>query len=152
MKGGVLMSDGVLAFIAGMGAVFVLVVIAWYVLLVIANWKIFTKAGEAGWKSIIPIYNGYILYKISWKPMYFFLNILLVVISVCLSGVTDSSIIAAVAWIVTVAMFAMNVILWYKLAKAFGHGIGFTIGLFLLNPIFMLILGLGSSQYVGNNN
>ncbi len=146
------MSDGVLAFIAGMGAVFVLVVIAWYVLLVIANWKIFTKAGEAGWKSIIPIYNGYILYKISWKPMYFFLNILLVVVSFCLSGVTDSSIIAAVAWIVTVAMFAMNVILWYKLAKAFGHGIGFTIGLLLLNPLFMLILGLGSSQYVGNNN
>ena len=51
---------------------FVLVcVIIWYLLLVIASWKIFTKAGEKGWKSLIPIYNVYILYKISglsfWK-------------------------------------------------------------------------------------
>ena len=36
---------------------YIFLVIAWYIILVIANWKIFTKAGEAGWKSIIPIYN-----------------------------------------------------------------------------------------------
>ena len=29
----------------------------WYIILAIANWRIFTKAGEAGWKSIIPILN-----------------------------------------------------------------------------------------------
>lgn len=40
------------------------IVIAFYVLLVIAQWKIFTKAGEAGWKSLIPVYNMVVLYKL----------------------------------------------------------------------------------------
>lgn len=37
----------------------------------------------------------------------------------------------------------------HKLSKAFGHGIGFTLGLIFLSPIFMLILGFGNSQYIG---
>ena len=32
---------------------------------IIALWKIFTKAGEAGWKSIIPILNIYTYVKIA---------------------------------------------------------------------------------------
>ena len=36
-----------------------------------------------------------------------------------------------------------------NLSLAYGHGVGFAIGLFFLSPIFMLILGLGSSQYQG---
>ena len=43
----------------------------------------------------------------------------------------------------------MNVVALYKLACAYGHGIGFTIGLFFLNPLFMLILGFGDSEYMG---
>lgn len=37
-----------------------------WVLLVIARWKMFQKAGEAGWKSIIPVYSTYISFKICW--------------------------------------------------------------------------------------
>ena len=54
-------------FLVGIGFSTILIVIIWYVLVVVASWHIFTKAGEPGWKSIIPIYNEYILYKISWK-------------------------------------------------------------------------------------
>ena len=39
--------------------------IAW-ALLVIARWKMFQKAGEAGWKSIVPVYSTYISFKICW--------------------------------------------------------------------------------------
>ena len=48
------------------GALVAVIVCAlvFYALMVIASWKIFEKAGEAGWKSIIPIYNVYILFKI----------------------------------------------------------------------------------------
>ena len=42
-----------------------------YILQVIAYWKIFTKAGEEGWKSIIPIYNGYVQYRLTWDVQYF---------------------------------------------------------------------------------
>ena len=34
------------------------------VVAIVAYWKIFTKAGEAGWKSLIPIYNSVVLFKI----------------------------------------------------------------------------------------
>ena len=127
-------------------------VLIWYVLLVIANWKIFTKAGEAGWKSIIPIYNGYVLYKISWKPMWFWISLVLgVIVGIC-NAITKSNDIAAVAVIAVIANIANLVVTigsLYKLSKSFGHGVGYTIGLILLNPIFTLILGFGSSQYQG---
>ena len=37
-------------------------------------------------------------------------------------------------------------------SKAFGHGFGFGVGLFLLHPIFSMILGFGSDQYQGNQS
>ena len=43
-----------------LGGIFATIMIAalvWYVLTVIATWKMLTKAGEAGWKSLIPIYT-----------------------------------------------------------------------------------------------
>ena len=49
--------------------------------------------------------------------------------------------------VLIVAIF--NIISLNKLAKAFGHGVGFTIGLFFLNPIFMLILGFSGDEYIG---
>ena len=44
----------------------VTVCLAYYIIKVIAHWRIFSKAGEPGWKSLIPIYNNYISYKIAW--------------------------------------------------------------------------------------
>jgi hypothetical protein len=41
------------------------------------------------------------------------------------------------------------IILSNDLAKSFGKGVGFTIGLILLGFIFSPILGFGSAQYVG---
>ena len=37
----------------------------------------------------------------------------------------------------------------HRISTRFGQGVGFTIGLTLLGPIFWLILGFGSSKYVG---
>ncbi|MDR1017694.1 MAG: DUF5684 domain-containing protein [Lachnospiraceae bacterium] len=110
----------------GVGITFSLVIL---VLSIVAMWKIFTKAGVEGWKSIIPIYNIYILTKISFGNGWWFLLLL----------------IPCVSWI-----FA--IVLWYKLSTAFGHGIGFTLGLIFFNTIFILIIGLGDSQYVGYNS
>lgn len=37
------------------------------IILVTANYKLFTKAGEEGWKSLIPIYNTWINGCSWWK-------------------------------------------------------------------------------------
>jgi len=35
------------------------------------------------------------------------------------------------------------------LSKSYGHGVGFTLGLIFLSFIFIPILGLGESKYIG---
>lgn len=52
---------------------FWLLLVAFIVLNIVANWKIFTKAGQAGWASIIPFYNSYIEFKIYWGNGWLFL-------------------------------------------------------------------------------
>ena len=59
---------------------------------------------------------------------------------------------SSIAWLGTICNLGVMVIGitgLYKLSKAFGHGVGFTLGLMFLNPIFMMILGFGSDQYQG---
>lgn len=50
-----------------------LIAILFYILTVAAQWVVFQKAGIAGWKSIIPIYNSYCLFKIAWGNGWVFL-------------------------------------------------------------------------------
>ena len=45
-----------------LGGMYLMIAFAWWLLQIIANWRIFIKAGEDGWKSIIPIYGDYISY------------------------------------------------------------------------------------------
>lgn len=54
--------------LASIGTIVILAV-GWYVLLAIAYWKIFEKAGEPGWKALIPFYNTYSQYKFTWNPI-----------------------------------------------------------------------------------
>ena len=106
--------------------------IAWFLYLVVGVaviagwWMMFTKAGEAGWKSIIPIYNIIILLKIVGRDWWWLILMLIPIVSF-------------VAWIVVSL----------DLAKSFGRSQGFGIGLAFLSPIFGLILGFGSDTYRG---
>ena len=73
-----------------LGGMYLMIAFAWWLLQIIANWRIFTKAGEAGWKSIIPIYGDYISYKIAWQPAYFWLTLILGIISSYLQGTLET--------------------------------------------------------------
>ena len=95
-------------------------------LLIVAMWKVFTKAGQPGWASIIPIYNLYIWSKIVGRPGWWIILMLIPFVNIIIS-----------------------IILLIDLAKSFGKGVGFGIGLILLAVIFFPILGFGSAQYQG---
>ncbi len=132
----------------------VTVCLAYYIIKVIAHWRIFSKAGEPGWKSLIPIYNNYISYKIAWHPAFFWIGIAATFFSSVLYtyGVdNENSIFLAVSSVLMIAAALISLIQVYKLARAFGHGVPFTLGLLFLNPIFILILGLGGSKYRGRD-
>ena len=95
-------------------------------LIIVAMWKVFTKAGQPGWASIIPIYNLYIWCKIVGRPWWWILLMLIPFVN-----------------------FIVAIILCIDMAKSFGKGAGFGIGLALLGIIFWPILGFGSAQYQG---
>ena len=141
---------GILGMTLGMMVAFALV---WWVIQIIAYWKLFTKAGQPGWKSIIPFYNEYTAFKISWKVPIFWIYIILVVAATVLTQnaqAPDASMVMTVlAAIFSIAMLVFSFMFNVKLSRSFGHGTGFAVGLFFLWPIFILILGYGSSQYKG---
>ena len=104
-------------------------IILWAVVVIImiaAEWKIFTKAGKPGWAILIPIYNVIVLLQIVGRPVWWILLLLIPIVNI-----------------------VITIIVLSDLSKSFGHGVGFTLGLIFLTPIFILILGFGNSKYVG---
>jgi hypothetical protein len=139
---------------------FFLLVIAFYVLVVIASWKIFEKAGEKGWKALIPIYNIYILFKIVGMSTWFWVclavSIVAQVVLVATTGNTTEELTPETSMnpmvILTVCVEAIlftvvEIMYAIRTAKAFGKGGGFAVGLFFLPNIFWLILGFGKAKY-----
>jgi hypothetical protein len=51
------------------------------VLMIVAMWKVFTKAGQPGWGSIIPILNLYFLCKIAGRPGWWLLLMFIPVVN-----------------------------------------------------------------------
>lgn len=93
---------------------------------IVAMWKVFTKAGRPGWAAIIPIYNMYVWCKIVGRPGWWVILMLIPLVNVI-----------------------VGIIVCIDMAKSFGKGVGFGIGIALLGIIFLPILGFGSAQYQG---
>ncbi len=94
------------------------------VVVLIAGWKVLAKAALPGWGVLIPVYNTYLLCKAARKPGWWFLLMLIPLVNI-----------------------VVGILVMSGLSKAFGKGTGFTVGLVLLHPIFLMILGFGSARY-----
>jgi hypothetical protein len=121
-----------LALIAGFGMILVAACVVVGIISLIGMWKVFAKAGQPGWAVLIPVYNIIVLLRVAGLPWYWVFTPLILIIPFL-------GAIAYLAWIVWVH---------HRISTRFGQGVGFTIGLTLLGPIFWLILGFGSAQYV----
>ena len=131
-------------------AAFSVLILAFYILLVIASWKIFKKAGIASWKSIIPVVNVYYLFKLSWNGKMGWVYILLALVAGITASYIDSSIaMAVIACIATLVGIVIHIMFCARLSQAFGHRTGWTLGLLFLESIFTLMLGFGKSEYKG---
>lgn len=146
------MSD--MEIIAGIGLGVIGLALAFYVLYVIGCWKAFAKAGEPGWKSLIPVYNQYIQFRLVWNTTAFWLTLALGVASGTLQSMAnnypDAAWLTILVTLVSIAAFVVYVMLNLRIAKAYGKGTGFGIGLIVFPYIFMIILGWGNSVYAGN--
>ncbi|MBR1853801.1 MAG: hypothetical protein IJ794_11790 [Lachnospiraceae bacterium] len=138
--------EGVLAALGAFICVVAVIALVWAIIVIVATWKVFTKAGEPGWKAIIPFYNYYTQIKLCAPVLIFWIYLGCTIVGSILNGF-DNTFCSILSLVASLAAFVMSVFGNLKLSKAFGHGVGFAVGLILLNPIFMLILGFGDSQY-----
>lgn len=106
--------------------VFLLIMFAVLIFFIAAVWKVFTKAGQPGWACIIPIYNLYVFTQIAGKPGWWVL-----------------------LFFIPVVGLVITIIILVEVARNFGQGTGFALGLFFLPIIFYPILGFGSATYGG---
>ena len=114
---------------AGAGIFSCLMFLIWLAVMVtvIAGfWKVFTKAGQPGWAAIVPIYNVIVLLQIVRRPLWWIVLMLIPLVNV-----------------------VVVIIVLIDLARVFGKGVGFAIGLLLLPFVFFLILGFGDAKYQG---
>jgi len=117
-------STGVSPVAAAMGTGMMLCWLVVVLLTIIGMWKVFVKAGKPGWAAIIPIYNIIVLLEITGKPIWWFILMLIPLVG-----------------------FIVYIIVLIELAKRFGKGVGFAIGLLFLPFVFFPILGFGDAQY-----
>ncbi|WP_421735518.1 DUF5684 domain-containing protein [Cellulomonas sp.] len=100
--------------------------LAGYLLAAFALVGIFRKADEPIWQAFVPIWNTIVLIKISGKPIWWFILLLIPVVGI-----------------------VFGIIVLHGLSTSFGHGVGFTVGLVFLSIIFLYILGYDSNPYRG---
>lgn len=97
------------------------------VLSIIGMWKMFEKAGEAGWKAIIPFYNVYIMCQIAGRNGLWMLGFLVPFVNIIIS-----------------LIISIDLAKHYDKSTAFG-----VVALWLFSPIGYLILGFGDDKYLG---
>lgn len=107
-----------------MESVILLICFAIIAVVIVGMWKVFEKADEPGWAPFIPLYNTWVMIRISNNPWWFF-----------------------VLMFVPLIQLYPSIKVQYDIGKQFGQGVGFGIGLILFPFIFYPILGFGDYQY-----
>jgi len=109
----------------GLGDVLFLVIWLALVILAIAGlWRVFEKAGQPGWGVLIPIYNLVLLARVAGRPGWWALLLFIPLVNI-----------------------VVGIVMALDIAKNFGKGPLFTLGLIFLGFIFYPILGFGDAQY-----
>jgi hypothetical protein len=110
------------------GMLFPLVMLVLFIVVMAGFWKTFTKAGKPGWATLIPIYNLVVMLQIAGRPIWWLILMFIPIVN-----------------------FFVTLVVSIDIAKNFGKGMGFGLGLAFLGPIFFPILGFGSAEYMPEN-
>lgn len=99
--------------------------IVWYIVIAIALWRIFSKAGYPGILAIIPIVNVFVLVKVAGYSAWMTL-----------------------LYLVPIANLIFSIFVAIRLGQRFGKGGAFSFFLlWLFSVIGYLILGFGGARY-----
>lgn len=118
------MTGGEVAMFAGMMGVWTIVMFGFMIIMIVSFWKIFTKAGEKGWKSLIPFYNTWVLLEVSGKPGWWLFLMFIPFVNI-----------------------VIIILMYIALSKSFGKGIGYTLGFLFLPWLFFPMLAFGKATH-----
>lgn len=111
----------------GIGAMIVMLIYLAIIVVTIAGcWKVYVKANKPGWACIIPIYNVIVWLEIVGRPIWWIILLFIPIVSIVVA-----------------------IIVCIDLAKSFGKGGGYGVGIAFLPFIFLPMLGFGSATYSG---
>lgn len=130
---------GLIAVLGGFIIILGIAIIAWAIFYIIGVFKLFEKAGQPGWKAIIPYYNNWTLVEIVGLEWYWFL-LLLVPTILSLLGL-DS--LVAIGNIVNIVA---NVNIFYNLSKKFNKSTGWVVLSVFFGFITLPILGYSKTE------
>ena len=123
--------------------------IIFYLLVTIGYFKIFKKANEKGWKSLIPFYNIYILYKIFWQIKYFI--VLLIISFACIFSiyyVYNQELFELLILILTSLLLYHHIIISIRISRSFKKNIFWSLGIIFFPYLFVVILGFSKAKYI----
>ena len=102
-----------------------LIAVAAVVFYVVSGWKLYTKAGRPGWAIFVPFYGWIEFFNVAWGNGAVFLFMFAPGINILVAILTVQ-----------------------KLSEAYGHGLGYTLGLFFFPYVFIPVLAFGKSKHV----
>lgn len=132
------------------------------VLQVIAQWKLFEKAGEHGWASLIPVYNYFVMVKIAtgnytlgW--VYLAVSLVYSVFSAMArvmlehdSGGMTYIFVMIMAFAIMIPVFALAGYVSYMFGKSYGKPTAWNVCMIFFSPILMIIMGFDKNiNYIG---
>lgn len=123
--------------------------IIWYFASAIGYFKMYKKAGEAGWKAFIPYYREYIKYKFAWNTKLFWIFFVCMVFFQ-LFGESEALVVSLLALVGGIVGIVLSIKLEIRVAKSFGKSTIWGVLLFFFPFIVSLILGFGKAAYIGN--
>lgn len=123
--------------------------ILWFFVAAIGYYKMFQKAGYAGWKAFIPYYNDYIRYKFAWNTKLFWVFLVCAALIYFLPG-SDYLLTGLLTLACAILSLVLVIKLDIRIAKSFGKTKGWGVLLFFFPFIVSFILGFGKAEYIGN--
>lgn len=123
--------------------------IVWFFVSAIGYYKMFQKAGYAGWKAFIPLYSDFICYDFAWKIKAFWLYLVCSLLIYFLPG-SDYLITGLLTLVCAVICLVLDIKLSLRVARSFGKTTLWGVLLFFFPFVVSLILGFGKAEYIGN--
>jgi len=106
-------SSGLYALFAGLGVFMIIIflaILALAIVCIVAQWKLFKKAGKKGWEAVVPFYSTWILIEIAGLNWWYFL--------IAVAGTIISLLgIEGLGWLTTIAGYFVNFLVFYNIAR-----------------------------------